>query len=273
MTAIPPLLGNVLRPVSSRINLAGMIASFPMYDRPETRPAWDAFWSAVASQADGLPNHLTWDEEASAHWTRDDLVISQTCSLPYRTRLHGKVTLLGAFDFDLPGCAPGYYNSVLLMRRDDPRQTPADWSDLTLAYNAPDSQSGWAAPYFHATALGTRFANGYETGAHHASAIAVAEGRADIAALDAQTHRLLMTYEPDLMAQLIEIDRTAPTPGLPVITGKGREAIGTSDLQNALETMPMEVRSKLGIRAFVPFDPDEYVALSVPPAPQEVFSR
>lgn len=255
-----------------------------MYDRPETRAAWDALWQATVegyeprrsetrSDLPPLPAMLDWDSPHDAPWLDPDLTLAQTCSLPYRTRLNGKVTLLGTFDFGLPGCAPGYYNSVLVMRANDPRELPKYWSELTLAYNAPDSQSGWAAPYFHAQILGSGFRAGAETGAHAASARAVMEGHADIAALDAQTFRLLERYEPDISA-LKEIARTAPTPGLPLITRRGWDAGEFwKSLSQAVDDLHQQAKAVLDLDGLVSIHADRYTELPVPPAPEDVFHR
>ncbi|WP_298358813.1 PhnD/SsuA/transferrin family substrate-binding protein [uncultured Litoreibacter sp.] len=260
-----------------------MIASLPMYDRPETRAAWNTLWSAATKEyrrrqetarqtLPDLPDALSWDANEADHWLRDDLVLSQTCSLPYRTRLHGKVTFLGTFDFGLPGCAPGYYASVLVMRRDDMRHDPQNWPSLTLAYNAPDSQSGWAAPYFHLEARGLAFSNGVETGAHSASAKAVAEGQADIAAIDAQTFRLLRRYEP-LMDRLVEIGQTDPTPGLPLITRPGWDASTFwASLSQAIRDMPGADRATLDLNGVTACRVERYTELPVPPPPEAVFA-
>ncbi|MFN3646541.1 MAG: hypothetical protein ACK4S2_08505, partial [Gemmobacter sp.] len=70
-----------------------MQASLPMYDRPEVQAANDRLWAGIRDRlrAAGLaaPETLVrgrwplWD-----HWTAPDLVLSQTCGLPYRSRLH-----------------------------------------------------------------------------------------------------------------------------------------------------------------------------------------
>lgn len=259
-----------------------MIASLPMYDRPETRAAWDQLWTLSVTEArnradnlgmppPAVPDCLSWDVGHADHWLAADLALSQACSLPYRTRLHNKVTLLGAFDFGLTGCPPGYYNSILVMRKDDPRHAPGDWPGLTLAYNAPDSQSGWAAPYFHAQTLGLHFVKGIETGAHAASARAVAEGRADIAALDAQTCRLLRRYE-GFMDTLVEVGQTEPTPGLPLITSRGWNA---SELWAAMDiafsALPEATRATLDLRGLVALNPARYKALPIPPTPLDTW--
>lgn len=248
-----------------------MIASLPMYDRPETRPAWNRLWELIVEHAAvgdfELPD-LTWDAGDADHWLRPDLALSQTCSLPYRTRLQGKVACIGAFDFGLPDCPPGYYNSVLVMREDDHRKNHRDWPELRLAYNAPDSQSGWAAPYFHAEHLGVRFDKGLETGAHRVSAQAVADHRADIAAIDAQTYRLLRRYDP-FMESLAEVASTDPTPGLPIITSRESDAPKLlAAIAQAIRALDATDHATLGIKDVVAIPSETYMALPIPPAPK-----
>ena len=95
-----------------------MIAALPMYDRPETAAATDRYWGLIR---DGLrareieaPDDLTRTDDLWTLWQSPDLVLAQTCGLPFRARLHGQVQLVGTPDFGLPGCAPGYYNSVII---------------------------------------------------------------------------------------------------------------------------------------------------------------
>ncbi|MFN7224061.1 MAG: hypothetical protein ACK4MS_08580, partial [Paracoccaceae bacterium] len=107
-----------------------MIASLGMYDRPETSAANDALWAlirdALRDRGRDAPQALTRGEAACwPAWQAPDLVLSQTCGLPFRSRLHDHVTLIGTPDYGVEGCAPGYYRSVLIARSDDPRQTEA----------------------------------------------------------------------------------------------------------------------------------------------------
>ncbi|MEO6301185.1 MAG: hypothetical protein ABIO62_16295, partial [Paracoccaceae bacterium] len=136
-----------------------MIASLAMYDRAEAQPANDRLWALIRDglRAKGLaaPDHLTrgagayWDA-----WQSPDLVLSQTCGFPYRSKLHGKVALIGTPEFGVDGCPPGYYRSILVARADDPRHTITDFHNAALAFNEDLSQSGWAAPQNHAANLG-----------------------------------------------------------------------------------------------------------------------
>ena len=59
------------------------VASLPMYDLPEARPALDAFWARIALELRraGLeaPARLTHDEPGRTLWSAPDLLFSQSC--------------------------------------------------------------------------------------------------------------------------------------------------------------------------------------------------
>lgn len=252
-----------------------MIASLPMYDRPETRAAYNRLWHRIRDElrflwrdrpADGypLPDDLDTPDEPWEHWLSPDLILSQTCGLPYRTKLHDKVRLVGTPDFGLPGCSPGYYNSVIVMRTDDARSGLDDWPDLTLAVNSFASQSGWAAPKSMAEREGVEFAGTLMTGHHRASALAVADERADIAAIDAQTWRMIQRWDPWHEA-LKEVCRTEPSPGLPLITALP-DQIGDLDFAvgKHFGTVPEDDRAILDLNGIVAIHPDHYLAVPTP---------
>jgi len=113
-----------------------------MYDRPETREANDRLWRRLRRSIDcsfsdldeELPSTLDRSTDVWSQWQSPDLILSQTCSLPYRSRLHDKVMLLGAPIHDLE-CPPGHYFSVIVTRRSDPRRDLSDFRGSTLAIN------------------------------------------------------------------------------------------------------------------------------------------
>jgi ABC-type phosphate/phosphonate transport system substrate-binding protein len=239
-----------------------MIASLPMYWRAENAAAWNGLWTAVREKVPDLPP-LTPPRDLPAdwdnHWRAPDLCLSQTCGLPYRARLHDYVTLVGAFDFALPGTPAGHYRSVIVTRPDETRDRAA----LRLAYNAPDSQSGWAAT------ADQRFAGHLQTGAHRLSAMAVAQGEADIAYLDAVTWRLLERFDRELVAALRVVDVTEPTPGLPLIAAKGQDPKTMQDaLAAALDGLTADQRDAMGgpvgLRVL---EPQAYRSLPIPAPP------
>lgn len=248
-----------------------MIATLPMYLRPETREATDAFWAAIrdALRARGIDAPAQLDHESSPQeaWSRRDLVLSQICNLPHRLAFAERVTLVAAPDLGLPDAPPGTYYSVLVARADDPRDDLAAFDGATIAINDPDSQSGWGAPSATAALAGIAFGSAVITGAHSESARTVAEGRADLAGIDVATWRMIRRWDA-FAADLRVIAKTPPTPALSYITaGRADPEPYRAALTEALATLPSERRDILGLRGILPADPAAYAALPVPPTP------
>jgi ABC-type phosphate/phosphonate transport system substrate-binding protein len=247
-----------------------MIASLPMYDRPETVAANDRLWSGVVRVLDregvAAPDRLDRDIGLWEAWTSPDLLLSQTCGLPFRTRLHTTVTLVSTPVYDLADVPPGHYKSVLVARRGDPRRALPDFAGATLACNDLLSQSGWAAPMTEAAAAGIAFGAMRMTGGHRRSADAVAEGSADLAAIDALTWAMIRRWDASATA-LREIGSTTPTPGLPWITASAGVAPLIADaLDEALANLPAGDRALLGIAGATRLGPEAYLAVPVPPS-------
>lgn len=251
-----------------------MIASLGMYDRAETAAANDRLWAAIRDglRARGVaaPEALTRGEAAYwPAWEDPALVLSQTCGFPYRALLHGRVDLVGTPDFGNAGCPPGYYRSVLIARADDPRADLAGFDGARLAYNDGMSQSGWAAPINHAAAKGIRLLSGPETGSHRASFQAVAEGRADLAAIDALTWALISEFED--VSGVKVVGATDPTPALPYITARGRDAAAIHDaIATAIERLSAADRAALRLRGLVTIPAADYLAVPIPPTPEQI---
>ena len=251
-----------------------MIASLGMYDFGAAVAANDRLWALVR---DGLrtggvdaPEGLTRGEGAYwPAWQAPDLVLSQTFGYPFRARLHGRVAYVGTPDYGVDGCAPGHYRSVFVARADDPRQALAEFDGAGFAYNEALSQSGWAAPQVHVARLGLRLPPVVETGGHRRSAHAVAEGRADIAALDAVTWALMQGE--DVVAELRVVGMTDPTPGLPFITAHGGPVAAVHDaLAGAIAGLSADDRAALRLRGIVRIPEAAYLAVPNPPAPQAI---
>lgn len=248
-----------------------MIAALPMYDRPENAAAHDALWAAVR---DGLrrlgiaaPEALDRSAELWAGWTDPGLVLGQTCGLPFRTRLHDRVQLVAALDYALPDTPPGHYRSLFLTRAGEPGEL-ADFATRRFAYNQPESHSGWAAPQIAAEALGFRFVPALETGAHRASARAVAEGRADIAAVDWITWRGIERWEPDLARSLRVIAPTGAAPGLALIAAPGADVAALrAELAAAVSGLSPGARDILGVAGLVEIPAADYLAVPTPAGP------
>ncbi|WP_239494556.1 phosphate/phosphite/phosphonate ABC transporter substrate-binding protein [Roseovarius amoyensis] len=243
------------------------LASLPMYDRPEMRDAHDRLWQEIRARLGDGPETLTRGGDLWDHWLSPGLVLSQTCGLPYRTRLFGKVAKVASPDNRLPDCPPGHYFSIFVVRADDPRQDPAEFADARLAVNESVSQSGWGAPFNYARERGFAFADTMETGAHVLSAAAVAEGRADIAAIDALTWRLYQRHDPQA-AELREIGRTTPTPAPPYITAITRDAAPVlAALTDAIDALTPADRDTLSLYGVVQVSDAAYQAVPNPASP------
>ncbi len=246
-----------------------MIASLMMYTRPELEPANERLWSLIRARlaAHGVeaPEMLSQDAPPYEVWQDPALVLSQTCGMPFRTRLKDHVQLVCTPDYALEGCPPGYYRSAIVVRADDPRFTLAEFAPSRLAYNGTDSQSGYAALYAHCAPLGFWFANSVESGGHLPSARMVAEGEADLAALDAQSWRIIERHER-FTADLRVLEHTAPTPGLPLITGPAHDPeVIFAALEDALAALLDADRRVLDLRGFVRIPRSAYLEVPTPP--------
>lgn len=245
-----------------------MIANLMMYQRPELEAAHNRYWALIrkhlADAGIASPENLSQDAEEFSVWADPNLVLSQTCGMPYRTMLHDKVALVGTPDFGVEGCPEGYYRSALIVRKDDPRYDFLAYKDAVFAYNQTFSQSGYAAPYEHIQAYGFWFENKLHTEQHILSAKAVANGQADIASLDAVSWRLMCEYE-GFAKDLRVLEWTRPTPALPYICAKGADPKATFNaVARAIAELADMDRDLLGLKGMVYISKEDYLAIPNP---------
>ena len=192
-----------------------------MYHRPELIEAHNIYWSLIRKHLAianiDSPEKLSQDAGEMDVWLRPDLVFSQTCGMPYRTLIHDKVTLIGAVDFGVDNCPPGYYRSAFVIHKDDMRENLEDFKDALFTYNAEISQSGFAAAKAECEKYGFFFNSKICSGGHLNSAKWVSECRADIAAIDAVSLALMERYD-SFYQNLKIVCWTDPTPSLPYIS-------------------------------------------------------
>jgi len=244
-----------------------MIASLPMYMRPENKAAHERYWQLIAAKLtkSGIiaPTDLD-DCEDNDHWLRDDLVLSQTCGMPYRLFLHGNVQLIVTPDYGLPDCDAGYYNSIFIINAQDTRTKLADFASANLAITSKTSQSGYAAPLNEAAKVGFHFETQTLSGGHVNSAKMVASGKVEIAAVDAMTWHNILKYG-DFAGQLKVIAQTDPTPGLPYICALGLDkAVIAQAVTDAIDALSNEDRACLNIRGLIQIPSIEYLAVENP---------
>jgi ABC-type phosphate/phosphonate transport system substrate-binding protein len=217
--------------------MSDFIAALPMYDRPECRDETDASWARLraALRAAGIdaPQELTrGDGDLHALWRHPQLLFAQTCWGPMEQGLAAFVHVVGQPDYSAyEGGARELYSSAIVMRRGGGVPAPADGAALLpldllrgrrLAYNGLDSMSGILALGRDLEAIGEGlgiFTRKIETGSHRASAMAVAEGRADVCALDCRSWALVRRYDA-FAEDLVVVGWTARRKGLPFICSK-----------------------------------------------------
>jgi ABC-type phosphate/phosphonate transport system substrate-binding protein len=197
-----------------------MLATLPMYDFPEVRPATEAFWQAIAGRL-GASVSLSQPEDWTAGWRRPDLLFSQTCGYPFTHEFAGKLKLVATPQYAAPDCDGPFYCSILLAR--EPRPL-TEFRGKIAAFNNPDSMSGMLALKLMFAPFaedGRFFARAVETGGHLASLSALQKGEADVAAIDCVTVAYARLYHPQALAGLVEVARSPRVPGLPFVTIAG----------------------------------------------------
>ena len=220
-----------------------MIAALPMYDWPEARADVERFYGDLRARVPALPPALTRGRDLAALWRDPALVVSQTCWGPMRAGLSAHVRVLAQPDYsDVPGGRGPMYRSAVVARAGTaatpPKAARAALPALNgrVALNERGSLSGWIALVEDAGDPADWADGLIETGSHRASIRAVAEGRADLAAIDCRSWALALAHEPCARA-LVVIGWTAERPGLPFVTARGTDPAMASALRAALIDM------------------------------------
>lgn len=240
-----------------------MIAALPMYDLPAVKEQTDQLWyhlrDSLRDHGLKAPDELTRGLDVWRGWQHPDLVLGQTCALPFRQVLHARVTLVGTIDYGLSDVPAGHYNSKIIVQANDQRREASEFQGAKLAYNNEDSHSGWQAARLWAEAKGILLSPKMATGSHANSVQAVAEGRAEIAAIDSVTWRILEQHEPNVR-QLRVLDHSDYCPGLPYITAQ-KNPCGPyfNAVSQAINGLSSGVKSALGIKGFVRIPVQNYL--------------
>lgn len=212
------------------------------FDAPETLARRNADMPAVQGGVRDVggtmvapdPATLPPDEfDLPVLWRHPKLLFAQACWGPMEFGLAPFVEVAGQPDYS--GLAGGdgiSYSSAILMRRGHGRvaATPSGEGRAVLpvellrgrklAFNGRDSMSGYLA--LERDLESTRasmavFSDRIETGGHRASIKAVADGHADVCAVDCKSWAMAKRFEPAAHA-LVPVGWTARRKGLPYIT-------------------------------------------------------
>ncbi len=250
--------------------VGAVTASLSMYPFAHLRDRYDELWSAVRAHLRDAPATLDHDLDLRESWHRRDLLLGQTCGWPLITELRDVVTVIGAFDVSVPFAADGRYRSVVVASKpwgvDAWRADPA----TSVAVNGLDSLSGWIS-LCHV--WGGRPVSPLVTGAHVESMRAVAEGRAQLASIDALSFEFLSEIEPMTAGRLHVIGHGPLVPTLPLVMAAElahrRDEVRAALVAAVADPATARARAALRIRGFVPLGLEDYLplaALAPPPS-------
>ncbi|KAI8627656.1 ABC-type phosphate/phosphonate transport system, periplasmic component [Xylariaceae sp. FL1651] len=181
------------------------------------------------------PASLSPDEfDLHTLWRHPFLLFAQTCWGPMELGLARHVAVVGQQDYSgVEGGETEFYSSAIVARRVTDEYVPApsdgkpnlplqDLRGKRLAYNAEDSMSGILALTRDLASINENldiFSERLVSGGHRHSIIAVAEGRADVAAVDCLSWQLAKRFEP-AARKLAVIGWTTRRKGLPFVASK-----------------------------------------------------
>ncbi|TBC88803.1 phosphate ABC transporter substrate-binding protein (plasmid) [Rhizobium leguminosarum] len=250
------------------VSIAMYVTSKPLADA--TAELW-SFLRHYLSNAglEDLPERLDQTVPYDEAWLRPDLLLSQACGYPFAKSLRGRVRLVATPIYDHPGCDGPLMRSFIVVRKDSPFHSLADLRGTTAAINSPDSNSG--SNFFRAAVAplagsGRFFGRIIETGSHRGSIAAVAEGRAESAAIDCVTYANIRRFDPGRLQAVRIIAETPKGPGLPFITSGDASEETVILLRHALDAAIREpslaaARATLGLVDFAVLSEDDYATL------------
>ena len=241
-------------------------AQLPMYDWPEFTRATDRLWASIRDNLSragiDAPASLDRTSPPAKTWQSPNLLLSQTCGLPLVADLSGKVNVLGSFAYQ--GIEPaGSYHSVIITHENN-NESSVRLEGKRGVINGDDSYSGCLALKCFVADNGSGespFASILVSGGHRKSLCAVANGSADIAAIDCVSWYLANQCET-AVRNLKVIGYTESRPGLPLITrgdASAQEvALMRDSIAKAVDDLDENNRTMLGIRGFLPLDEKDY---------------
>jgi ABC-type phosphate/phosphonate transport system substrate-binding protein len=218
------------------------IADLPWYDLDEIVAATDAWWGGIARHLralgiDRVPEQLSRDGSHLDRWRDPELLLSQACGYDVLYDSRDDIVPIATPCYAAAGCEGPRYRSVVIVRAEDRRRDVDQLRGTRVAINEASSHSGTNAlrPLVAPHARdGVFFAAVLETGAHTDSILAVRDGRADVACVDAVVLALLRHSRPGALRGLRPLASTAPALAPPYVTSARSPLPVRAALQAAL---------------------------------------
>jgi ABC-type phosphate/phosphonate transport system substrate-binding protein len=226
------------------------IAALPMYDFPDLAAAHDAWWFEVAARlrAAGIanpPRRLTRELGHFEVWRHPRLLLGQGCEYPLATSFRTFVRPLARPHYAAPGCEAGRYRSAIVVRREDPAAALADLRGSNCVVNEPNSNSGMNLLRAAIAPIARHrhfFRSVSSSGSHWNSARMVANGSADVAAIDCVSYAHLNRCDAPLVSCLRILDWTPSSPSLPLISARSTDEPTREALRGALAGVAADPR-------------------------------
>lgn len=230
--------------------------------------AWQQLFACFTGLLDASGNQkieLRFDSDQSL--LRDPgLFFGHTCGYPLMKHLKDRVTPFCVPVFDAPGTDGKLYSSRFIVATNSAIEALDECRGKVAAMNAADSNSGMnvlryaIAKYNPCAAF---FSTVVQTGGHLHSLEAVADGTADVAAIDCVSYQLIQDHWPELVDQVRSIGFSVKTCGLPFVFPKSSICdtdlgLLVDSLNQALAKTPETIRNRLHLLRFEPAVLEDY---------------
>lgn len=249
------------------------IACLPWYDLAEVRSSHDRLWSHVASQLRqhgllDIPDTLDRRTDYESQWQEPGLLLGQACGYDVYCSNDYSLQIVGVPVYGWFGCEGAGYRSFVIVRDDSRFESLSDLQGAHCVINSPRSHSGMnvlqalVAPLARAERF---FASVQISGAHERSLAMVAEGTAEIAAIDCITYGLLQHHRPDALAATRVIHETAVIAAPPYVTGADTDAsllpVLRAAIDKAITALHPRDRGALGLKGVAAAKLADYQAI------------
>ena len=194
------------------------------------------------------------------------LFFAHTCGYPLMTRWKDSLTPFCLPVFDVPGTEGRLYSSQFIVASNSSIESLEECRGKVVAMNTADSNSGMNVFRYEiakCNPAGQFFSRIIQTGGHLHSLEAVADGSADIAAIECVSYQLIQDHWPDLVERVRSIGFSVKTCGLPFVLPNTRvpdtdTKMLVDTLNQALALVPETVRERLHLIGFEPVKFDDY---------------
>jgi ABC-type phosphate/phosphonate transport system substrate-binding protein len=226
--------------------------AFPMYVLPQMQADMRNLWVLLRTRLQlagygHLAEEPGFDDPLHGGDVPASIGLIQYCGFPYVSQWREHLRPLACLHYDAPHCEGKMHRSVIIVSADNTAKSLEQLRGSRAAINGYDSNTGMnllrhaIAPLAGGEAF---FSDVTVTGAHVESLRAVAEGRADVAAIDCVTFAYIGDYYPEWVAKVRVLATTADSPALPLFTRRDASEAWREALLAAWKSVLVENRTQ-----------------------------